>query len=185
MQQELDLDHQRLLLLGELCPGPVAIQCRTGRHFSPVQSHDPGLDQARLLAEQKHLKKHRLQALKMLEAEGGDGPKIRPTASRQPTERHVVNHCLGNFAAGRDAHAVGVKQDLEHHHRMVGCAALAVVPVTTNDWLEVQGVHLVRDKPGQVLLRKPFIQIWRQEQQLMGIVIAKVETHDCEPLSSD
>ena len=45
-------------------------------------------------------------------------------------------------------------------------------------------IEQLTTQAGQVLLWKPFIQIKRQERQLMGIVVAKVESHGGEPLSS-
>jgi len=64
--------QERLLLLGEFSPSPVAIQGGTGRDLGAVQSHDPNPDHPGLLAHEQDLEKQRLDILKVLATKRGE-----------------------------------------------------------------------------------------------------------------
>jgi len=71
------------------------------------------------------------------------------------------------FVTGQSApsytHAVSIEHDLEHHGRVEGRAALAVVAEPAQERFEIKGIDHVGNEPGQVLLGKPVIQIGGQE----------------------
>jgi len=59
--------------------------------------------------------------------ERGDSPEVGAVVGRQPPKGDIVYDSLGNLASGRDAHAISVKHDREHHGQVKGRATLAVV----------------------------------------------------------
>jgi len=58
-----------------------------------------------------------------------------------------------------------------------GRAALAVVAEPAQERLQIKGIGHIGNEPGQVLLGKPVIQGWGQQEELVRIVVPKVVSH--------
>ena len=106
--------------------------------------------------------------------ERGNGPEVGATVRRQPPKGDVVDHGLGDLAAGWHPHAVGVEHDLEHHGRMEGRAALSVVAKPAQQRLQVESVDHVRNEPSRMMLGEPVVQVGGQQQKLLLVVVSKV-----------
>jgi len=116
--------------------------------------------------------------LKVVATKCGNGPKIRAAIGCQPAKGHVVDNGLSDFAAGRDPNAVRVEQDFEHHGRMKGRPALAVIPKPPEQRFEIKRTDHTGDEAHQMLLREPVIQVGSKQKPPVRIVVAEVVPHD-------
>jgi hypothetical protein len=144
---------------GELGVGAVGLIGGVGGDPGAVEGDRADRDQAGLRAETEDVAEELGQGL------GVAGPKAR--------DRRVVgdlvrgDHAVGDvlLAAALDpprralAGRVGVEHQGDHHRRIVGCSAPAVVAVGGVEGLQVDLIDGVQDEPGEVVIGEPLAQV--------------------------
>ncbi len=143
-----------------------------GLDLRPVDRHLPQLDQPGPPAQPQPLLEQPRQRGPVPLAKLAHRPEVGLVPRRQEAERHAVRKLPGDLARGVDPGAIPVEQHLDHHLRMVGWVA-PILRVRLLNRRQVQRVHHVADKPGQVILGHPVRQRRRHQQQLIRVVGAK------------
>ena len=103
------------------------------------------------------------------------GPKardrrvIRRLVGGDHAEGDVLSQALFDPPRGALADRVGVEEKRDHHLRVVGGAAPAVVAVVGKERLEVHLRDGVQDEPGEVIFGQPLAHVGGQEQLLVAV----------------
>lgn len=93
--------------------------------------------------------------------------EVTASASELPGETNQFAQALG----------FGSRSQLQNNGGGHAHAALAVVAESTQERLQIKGIDHIGNKPGQVCLRKPGIQVWGQQEKLVRFVVPKVVAH--------
>jgi hypothetical protein len=110
----------------------------------------------------------------------------------EPRDRRVIGTLLGgddaesdvldarplDHARGTDPARVGVKQQPDHHRRLVGRAALAVNAVRRVKRPQIHLLDRLQDEPDKVVLRQPLPQIGRHQKRLITVTRNESQAHD-------
>ena len=91
--------------------------------FRPIGRHVAQLHQARLGRQAHHLHKHVLERLQMQLAKITDGAKVRTLRPHNGDKGQIAFAGQGNLPARKHPDAVGIKQQADHHRRVVGWGA--------------------------------------------------------------
>ena len=123
--------------------------------------------------EQQHqLGKHVVELVLDTVAKTVDGVEVGLLVTSKPDEVNVPEKQFLYPAAGVDILHVGIKDDLEHHLRMVGTAAALFVELT--EIIDIQTVNNSIDNAHGVVFRNVLIDSLRKKHRLVAYVRAKV-----------
>ena len=138
------------------------------------------LDQAHFAGQAHHLHEQLRQLLQVEGAEVPDGAMRGEVARAQHPEGHVFVQLAGNLARAEDSRGVAVDQHLDHHRRVKGLVARAVLVVASMERTQIQRVHRVAYKVRQVPLGQPVLDRLGQQQHLLRFVRKVVCGHGRE-----
>jgi hypothetical protein len=142
------------------------------------------LHQFGLFTEDEDLEEETLERTEMGFSEIGDGIVIGMVPCGEYPEGDVFMGPLLYLSGGRYSHAVGIEEQLDQHGGMIGRLALQPRAVRLLNLIEIEFIDHIRDKVGEVTLRQPFLERWRQKEELVGIVVFVVSTHGRLPVFS-
>ena len=140
-----------------------------GRHLGAVDGDHPDPNQPRVGAERQHL---------------AEQPRQRALVTlAEPRDRRVIGRLIGADHARRDVldtatlqpprralpDRVAVKQQRDHHRRIVRRPTMPVDPVDRVEPAQIERRDGVDDKPREMPLRQPLAQARRQQQLLLAI----------------
>jgi len=142
--------------------------------LGPVQRHPPELHQAHLSAKLKDLVEQVVHEGQALPTESGEGREVGMLVGGEPSGRHVLVGRLLELARAPDPDTVAVEDDLEEHPRVERRASSLLVLVARHERSEVEVVvdHL-GDDAGEVVRRKPLVEIGRKDERLLRIISAE------------
>ena len=155
----------------------VGVDRRVGRDLRAVDRHHPDRRQPRPRAETQHPGEHLAQRALVAAAELGDRRVIRRKVARDDAVGDVL-HARALDPARRPSPArVGVKQQPDHHRRLVGRPAVTVGAVSRIERRQVQLADGIKDRPDQMPLRHPVAQRRRHQKHLITISTNEPHTH--------
>ncbi len=141
-----------------------------GFHFRAIERHAAELYGTRFQRQSQRLLKKPLQRLVMNLAEIRNGTEVGLVVCRQNAERHVLDKPLLNLPRRENPDAVCVNQDLRHHPRVIRRLAAIFLFVERYDVPKIHFIDDIAHKVDQVVFRKPVLQAWRQQKQLVWTV---------------
>ena len=146
-------------------------------HLRAVDGNDADLDQPRPRAERKHLAEQAGDRRLVARPEARDRRVIRDVVGADHAEGDVV--ATVTLYPARRAHPdrVGIDEQRDHHRRVVGRAAPAVLAISR---IKRRQVHLgdrLQHKPREVILGQPLPQARREQQLLIAITRQEVLRH--------
>src|ERR1035438_7540930 len=111
-------------------------------------------------------------------SKGGDCVVIGVLVRSQIPESHIFESCTFNLARTHHAPAITVQQYPHHHHWMVGSHPSPILaPVVPKDFRKIQFIGYISDKTRQMIVRKPFLQRWWEENNLIQVAGAESLAH--------
>jgi hypothetical protein len=113
----------------ELLVIDVGVAARAGRQLGPLDRQHRNAGQAAARAQRQHLTEQAGQRVLVALNEPRDRGVIGPLLRRQHPERHVLLAGPLDHPRGPDPARVGVKQDGDHHRRVIGRPAAPVLAV--------------------------------------------------------
>ncbi len=153
-------------------------------HLGAVEGHMAEFHQFGLFAEDEDLEEETLERTEMGFSEVGDGVVIGMVPCGEYPEGDVFIGLSFYLSGGRYPPAVGIEEQLHQQGRVIGRLALQLRAVGLLNLTEVEFVDDIRDKVGEVTLGQPFLEGWRQKEELVGIVGLIVSTHGRLPVFS-
>jgi hypothetical protein len=102
---------------------------------------------------------------------------VRNPVRRQHAKGNVLATTPLDPAARTLAERVGVQQQHDHHRRLERGSTPAVLPIGAVDGAQIDLLDGVEHEPGEVILRQPLAQAWRQQQLLVAITRKEVLSH--------
>ena len=147
------------------------------RDRAAVERHQPDRRQPGLRAQRQHLGEGGRQGTLVAHAKARDRGVIGGAVGADHPKRDVLGAAALDGARGALADRVGVHQQRQHHGRLMGRAAPAVLAVVGVEGAELQRLDRVDYEPGQVILGQPLAQARRQQQFLLAIAREEVLGH--------
>jgi hypothetical protein len=121
-------------------------------------------DQPRLGAEAEHLAEEASQGLLVAGAKAGDRRVVGGLVGGDHAEGDVLAAAALDPARASLTDAVGVREQRQHHPRVVGGGAVAVGAVGGIEGPEVEPVDRLDHEPGEMVLVKPVAEVGGQQQ---------------------
>src|SRR3974390_2422510 len=120
-----------------------------------TQFHQFGLS-----AEDEDLKEETFEGSRMILSEIGDGVMIGMVPCGEYPEGDVFVGLLFYLSGRGYPHAVGIKEKLHQHGRVIGRLALQFRAVCLLNITKVEFSDYISDKVGEVTLGQPFLERW-------------------------
>jgi hypothetical protein len=168
------LGHDRL---GQLLVVHGAVAVGVGRDLGAVDGQDVDGDQAGVGAEDQDLAEQLAQRALVADDEPGDRRVVGSLPGGDHAAGHVLQADALNAACRSRSARPAVQQQRDHHRRLIGRSAVAVLAI---GGVERRGIHHadgVDDEPGQVVLGQPLPNVRRQQERLLAIARQEVLRH--------
>jgi hypothetical protein len=160
----------RLDLAGVLV-GQSAVAAGVGVYFGPIQCDGAQPEHAHLARQEQNFHEQGLDLGKKPPPERGDGVVIGMVVRRDEAERYGIVGRSFELAAGKHPARVAVDQKAQQRCRMVGGRACAAITLAHRG--QVKAVDDLHHEPGQMPLRQPLVDRWRQKET--GCAIGRAE----------
>jgi hypothetical protein len=164
-------------LARELLVVEILVARRVGLHLRAVNGDHADLDQPAARAQREHLAEQPGDRLLMALHEPRQRRVVRALLGRQHAERDVFLTRALDHARGPDPARVGVKQQRDHHRRVIRRPAAPVDAVGGIERLKVHLSDRVDDKPRQMPRRQPLTDVGRHQKRLLAITSNKALAH--------
>ena len=161
----------------ELLVIDVRVARRVRLDLRAVDRDDADLGEPAARAEREHLAEQARDRLLMALQEPRQGRVIRPLLRRQHPKRDVFLTGALDHARGPDPARIGVKQQRDHHRRVIRRPAAPIDPVGGIESVEVHLRDGVDDEPREVLLGQPRADVRRHQERLLAITRDKALSH--------
>jgi hypothetical protein len=155
----------------------VRVATGVGMKLGPVDRDDADLRQARPGAEQQHLAEQAPQRPLVALDEPRDRCVVGPLLRRQHPEGDVLDARPLDNPRGTNPARVGVKQQADHHRRLVGRTTAPITPIGRIEALEVHLLDRRHHEPRQMVLRQPLANIRRHQERLLAITRDEALAH--------
>lgn len=152
----------------------VGVLGSVGMNLRSVDRDNLSLDQASFRAEPQDLTEQAGQSVLVALAEPGDRAVIRHLVRGDHAIGDILDAAALDHPRGALPARVGVKQQRDHHPRIV---RRATMPISAISGVERSEVHLLdrrQHEPREVILRQPIPHARRQQQLLITITRQEV-----------
>jgi hypothetical protein len=143
-------------------------------HLRAIDRQHRHAHQTGVGAEREHVAEQTGQGGLVALAKARDRAVIGPLVGRDHAHRHSVDASAFDHARRAAAGGVRVEQERHHHRRIVGRAAVTVLPVGGVEGGQVHLLDRGEDKPRQVILRQPLAQARRHQKVLLAVARQEV-----------
>ena len=164
-------------LARELLVVEVLVARRVRLHLRAVDGDHADLGEPAARAQRQHLAEQAGDRVLVALEEPRQRRVIRALLGRQHPERDVLLAGALDHPRGPDPARVGVKQQRDHHRRVIGRPAAPIDAIGGVERLEVHLGHGVDDKPREVPRRQPLADIGRHQKRLLAITRDKALAH--------
>jgi hypothetical protein len=136
-----------------------------------------GLGEAGLGAQRQHLAEQAGQRALVTLDEPRDRRVIRPLLDRDHPIGDVLHAGPLDPARRSLPSRIGVQQKRDHHRRLIGRPAPAVVAIAGVELAQIHRRHRVEHEPREMALRQPVPHVGRHQKRLLAITANEALPH--------
>ena len=144
-QKRCDLPLQPALLRDHTTIAHRLALARIRSNLRPIYRQRPEPRQTQLPRQTHHLHEQPLEVLKVPAAKRAQRPVARKVPCSQNPKRHILLQLPRNPPRRKYPRRVAVKQNLDHHPRLIRRVATTVPLIRSVKRRQIQGVHQVAD----------------------------------------